>query len=269
VFSVSLWGILREVFFRCSLRCPSITYSKDTRNKKIIMKQLTITNERKLETLRHNIYFEGLEESVLKRVTEHMFLHQFKRGESIILEEDPCAGLHIMERGSAKIFRLSPQGRQYIVNILSEGATFNEVSVYGGGNNPVNVAALEVSTVWVIGVDILRQLVLSNPTYAQKIIENLAGNLRGLVNRVSEMAFYQVTHRLARLINNLPKEALSGENNTRLTQDQLAARLGSVREVIARSLRELERNGVIHIENRRIYIDDQKKLERITEGMWD
>ncbi|NQU30465.1 MAG: Crp/Fnr family transcriptional regulator [Anaerolineae bacterium] len=233
------------------------------------MKQLPISTEKKLATLRHNIYFEGLEESVLKMVTEHMFLHQFKRGESIFFEEEPCAGLHIMESGSAKIFRLSPQGRQYIVNILTEGATFNEVSVYGGGNNPVNVAALENSSVWVIGVSILRQLVLSNPAYAQKIIENLAGNLRGLVSRVSEMAFYQVTHRLARLINNLPDEALNGENNARLTQDQLAARLGSVREVIARSLRELERNGVIHTENRRIYIDDQEKLERITEGMWE
>jgi len=233
------------------------------------MKQLPISTEKKLATLRHNIYFEGLEESVLKMVTEHMFLHQFKRGESIFFEEEPCAGLHIMESGSAKIFRLSPQGRQYIVNILTEGATFNEVSVYCGGNNPVNVAALENSSVWVIGVSILRQLVLSNPAYAQKIIENLAGNLRGLVSRVSEMAFYQVTHRLARLINNLPDEALNGENNARLTQDQLAARLGSVREVIARSLRELERNGVIHTENRRIYIDDQEKLERITEGMWE
>ena len=233
------------------------------------MKQLPISTEKKLATLRHNIYFEGLEESVPKMVTEHMFLHQFKRGESIFFEEEPCAGLHIMESGSAKIFRLSPQGRQYIVNILTEGATFNEVSVYGGGNNPVNVAALENSSVWVIGVSILRQLVLSNPAYAQKIIENLAGNLRGLVSRVSEMAFYQVTHRLARLINNLPDEALNGENNARLTQDQLAARLGSVREVIARSLRELERNGVIHTENRRIYIDDQEKLERITEGMWE
>jgi len=115
----------------------------------------------------------------------------------------------------------------------------------------------------------LRQLVLSYPTYAQKILENFAGNLRGLVNRVSEMAFYQVTHRLARLINNLPEESLSGENNTRLTQDQLAAHLGSVREVIARSLKELERNGVIRVENRRIYIVDQEKLDQITEGMWE
>ncbi|MCF6277284.1 MAG: Crp/Fnr family transcriptional regulator [Anaerolineales bacterium] len=233
------------------------------------MKQLSVSIEEKLHTLRSNSYFERLDEADLTNVAGYMRLHQFVRGESIFFEGEPSAGLHIMQKGSAKIYRLSPQGRQYIVNLLSEGATFNEVSVYGGGANPVNVAALEACTVWIIEVGILRQLVLSNPDYAQKIIENLAHNLRGLVTRVSEMAFFQVTHRLARLLNDLPEEALSGENNTRLTQDQIAARLGSVREVIARSLRELERNGAIRLEHRRIYIDDQEKLKKITEGTWE
>ena len=233
------------------------------------MKLLIASTDQKLRTLRNNIYFEGLDKSALDKVAENMRLYEFKRKETIFLEEEKCAGLHILKNGSAKIYRLSPQGRQYIVSIIYEGATFNEVSVYGGGTNPVNAATLEKTAVWLINVDILRELVLSYPTYAQKVLENFAGNLRGLVNRVSEMAFYRVTHRLARLINNLPEESLSGENNNRLTQDQLAAHLGSVREVIARSLKELEHNGVIRVENRRIYIVDQEKLDQITDGMWE
>ena len=165
------------------------------------MKLLSTSTSEKLQTLRNNIYFEGLDESALDIVAENMRLYQFKRKESIFLEEEESAGLHILKSGSAKIYRLSPQGRQYIVNILYEGSTFNEVSVYGGGANPVNVETLEKTAIWVISVDVLRKLVLSYPTYAQKIIENLAGNLRGLVKRVSEMAFFQVTHRLARLLN--------------------------------------------------------------------
>lgn len=233
------------------------------------MKLLTVPTSQKLQTLRGNIYFEGLDETALKMVTNHMRLRQFARGEAIFREGETCAGLHIIKSGRAKVYRLSPQGRQYIVKLLTKGDTFNEVSVFGGGTNPVNVAALDECTVWIISVDILRQLILSYPAYAQKILENLAGNLRKLVNRVSEMAFFQVTHRLAQLINNLPEEALSGENNTRLTQNQLASRLGSVREVVARSLKDLERKGVIRVENRRIYIVDQKKLDQITEGMWE
>jgi len=133
----------------------------------------------------------------------------------------------------------------------------------------VNVATIETSTIWVIKVGVLLDLVASHPAYAQKIIDNLSNNLRNIVHRVSRMAFYQVTHRLARLLINLPEEALSGEGARRLTQEQLAARLGSVREVIARSLRELERSGAIRVENRRIYIEDREVLEKISQGTWE
>ena len=233
------------------------------------MKLIPTPTSQKLQTLRSNIYFEGLDDSALKRVAKEMQLHLFERKETIFLEEEKSAGLHILKSGSAKIYRLSPQGRQYIVKILADGDTFNEVSVFGGGENPVNAAALEECEVWVIKGEILRELTLAHPLYAQKIINNFANNLRNLVHRVSGMAFYQVTHRLARLLIKLPEDSLSGENSARLTQDQIAARLGSVREVIARSLRELERGGAIRVENRRIYIVDREKLESFSEGRWE
>ncbi len=233
------------------------------------MKPLNASTSEKLATLQNNIYFEGLENEALTQVTKEMRLYQFARKESIFLEGENCAGLHIMKSGSAKIFLLSPQGRQYIVKILYEGDTFNEVSVFGGGKNPVNTAALEKSEIWIINPETLRNLVSSSPNYANKILHNLSNNLRNLVLRVSGMAFFQVTHRLAQLLNELPTEALNGENNTRLTQDQLAARLGSVREVIARSLRALERSEVIRLENRRIYIVDREKLAQLAKGMWE
>jgi len=95
-----------------------------------------------------------------------------------------------------------------------------------------------------------------------KTIQNLAERMRHLVQMVSEMAFYQVTNRLARLIAEIPAEELSGEGSMRWTQDQLAARLGTVREVVARSLRELERSGAIDAENRKIIVKDREVLQQ-------
>lgn len=86
--------------------------------------------------------------------------------------------------------------------------------------------------------------------------------MRHLVNMVSEMAFYQVTHRLARLIGEILPEELRGESPARWTQDQLAACLGTVREVVARSLRELERSGAIDVHNQRIIIRDSEALQQ-------
>lgn len=213
----------------------------------------------KLAVLRSNEYFEGLDESLLEQVAAHMQLREFERGEALFWEGDECAGLHILQQGCVKLYRLSPQGRQYIVRILQEGETCNEVPTFDGGSNPVNTEALETSRVWVIEAGMLRELLKLHPEFSLKVLNNFAGLLRGLVKRVSEMAFFQVTHRLARLISELPPEELSGES-AHWTQEQMAARLGTVREVVARSLKELERSGAIRLDKRRIRISDPDVL---------
>jgi CRP/FNR family transcriptional regulator len=222
------------------------------------MKLIDTSPAQRIDTLRGNLYFTDLPEPMLKELAVHMALREYPRGDVLFWEADPCDGLHIIETGSAKIYRLSPQGRQYIVRILQEGDTFAEVPAFDGGVNPVNVEALETCRVWVIESEKLRALVAEYPLFAQKVLVNFGEMLRGLVRMVSEMAFYQVTHRLARLISELPP----GEPRPHWTQEQLAARLGTVREVVARSLKELERSGAIRIEDRRIYIADDDVLRQ-------
>jgi CRP/FNR family transcriptional regulator len=222
------------------------------------MKLIDVTQPAKLKTLRSNPYFDDLPDQVLKNIAAHTQLREYERGDILFWEDDPCAGLHIIEHGSVKLFRISPQGRQYIISVLTEGATCNEVPAFDGGTNPVNVEALETSRVWVTDSEMLRGLVISNPEFALKILNKFGQNLRNLVRKVSEMAFYQVTNRLARLITELPTEEL----HPHWTQEQLAARLGTVREVVARSLKELEKSGAIRIEDRRIQIADHAVLEQ-------
>jgi CRP-like cAMP-binding protein len=225
------------------------------------MKPLEANLKVKFNTLHRNPYFDDLPEELLNLIAGHMQLRGFERGEMLFWEGDPCAGLHIIEAGSVKLFRISPQGRQYIVRVLQEGDTCNEVPAFDGGTNPVNVATLEKSKVWVIDDTALRTLVKAQPDFALKVLSNFGKNMRGLVRMVSEMAFYQVTNRLARLISELPAE----EAPPHWTQEQLAARLGTVREVVARSLKELERSGAIRMEDRRIHIADQDALSQWTQ----
>ena len=223
------------------------------------MRHVEIDLAGKVRTLQDNSYFEGLPEDLLKRIAEQMHLREFERGAVLFWEGDPCSGLHIIEQGSVKLYRLSPQGRQYIVRVLQEGDTCNEVPTFDGGTNPVNVEALEHTRVWVIDAPMLKQLVETQPEFALKVLSNFAHNLRNLVRMVSEMAFYQVTSRLARLIDETEGSKRGGPH---WTQEQLAARLGTVREVVARSLKELERSGAIRMEERRIHIADAEALKQ-------
>jgi CRP/FNR family transcriptional regulator len=147
------------------------------------------------------------------------------------------------------------RGRELIINVFEEGATFNEVPVFDRAVNPMSVAALEDSDVWGIDVETIHQILNGHPEMSRAVIKNLADNLRMLVGKVEQLSFIQVTNRLALLINQLPEEQLSGESSMRIPQDQLAAR----------SLRELERSGAILVERRTIKITDQYALDEWTE----
>jgi CRP-like cAMP-binding protein len=124
---------------------------------------------------------------------------------------------------------------------------------------------MEDSEVWLIEKAILQQMARQSAELAQAVITNLTRNLRTLVRLVEEVSFYQVTNRLARLLVQLPEEQLSGTKTQRLTQDIMAARLGTVREVVARSLRDLDRCGAIRVRRGRIYILDMTLLNELAQ----
>lgn len=224
------------------------------------MKLIEVSNFKKTKTLSKNPYFDELKDDILKDIAAHTQLREYERGDVLFWEGDKCGGLHIVESGSVKLYRISPQGRQYIIAVLTEGATCNEVPAFDGGNNPVNVEALETTLVWVVDAKILLELVRSNPDFALKVLGKFGQNLRNLVGKVSEMAFYQVTNRLARLIMEMPEEP-----RPPWTQEQLAARLGTVREVVSRSLKELEKSGAIRMEDRRIFVADNDIMQQWTQ----
>ena len=211
------------------------------------MQRLPSKFSERIATLRSCRYFDGIHDEILSQLAEDVYLYRYEPGENVFWEGGTCSGLHIIRSGSVKLFKMSPSGRQLVVKIFNQGESFNEVPVFDGGENPINVAAIAQSDIWVVACESIRNAIDEYPEMARAIILNLSTNLRMLVGLVEELSFYQVTNRLARLISQMPKEQLAGKGDQRLTQDEMAARLGSVREVVARSIRELERSGAIKI----------------------
>jgi CRP/FNR family transcriptional regulator len=230
------------------------------------LENLFASLELKIEAVRSCRYFATLSDEILEEIASGVSLVRYQRGEVILWQDEPCSGLYILKQGSVKLFKLSPQGRELILRVFEEGTTFNEVPVFDGGLNPIHVAALEDCEIWVVAPSVIREAMFKHPELSKALVLNLCQNLRQLVGMIEELSFYQVTHRLARLIAQIPREQLSGTNANRLTQDQLAARLGTVREVVARSLRELERSGAIRVSHRQIRIIDEAILQQWIQG---
>lgn len=224
------------------------------------MRRLTSALDFRIRALQDNRYLSGLDEDILVYLAEKTRLLAYDVDEIIIHEGQACPGLAIIESGRVKIYKGSPTGREMIFSILEDGDSFNEVPVFDTKVNPANVAAVLSTRIWLISADALRKVIAEEPNACQQIIINLSHNLRMLVDKVADLSFYTVTARLARLLRDLPEAQLAGSGSSRLTQDDLAARIGTVREVVARSLKELEKVGAINIHRGKITIVNLEKL---------
>jgi len=231
------------------------------------MSPLTCTD---LDLLRRVPYFTPLPEEVLAALAAVAVQRAYGRGQIIFLEGDPCAGLHIVAAGEVKVFKLSPQGREQTLHRFRAGDTFNDVAVLDGGPNPASAAALTDAALCIISRPDIRRLAERHPPLAWALIESIAGRTRHLVAMVEDLSLRSVKARLARL---LLTEAARAENlgdidrSQMVTQAEMAARLGTVREMIGRALRDLADAGLIEFDRHRIVIVDRAGLVAVAEGM--
>jgi CRP/FNR family transcriptional regulator len=207
-------------------------------------------------------YFQTLDDDGLRSAAQAVVVRHYSAGEIVFIEGNPGRGLHLVVAGLCKIYHLSPEGREHILHLLEPGDFCNEVSAVDGGPNPANLAAVEDSTVWVITKDALDNLRRQYPTLNEVIIHHLAQHCRHLVKRIYTVSFLSVTGRMAA---NMLRE---GDNGTvldrhRWTQDEIAAHLGTVREMVVRSFRELEQAELIAFDRHQIKILDRAGLEKL------
>jgi len=216
-----------------------------------------------LDLLRRVPYFAGLSDEVLAALARAAGTRRYGRGQIIFLEGDPCAGLFIVGSGEVKVFKLSAQGREQILQQLGPGGTFNEVAVLDGGPNPASVAATADAELYYIARAEIRRLARSYPDLAWALIESMARRTRHLVGMVEDLALRSVKARLARLL--LAEAARASDRgeidrSRMVSQAEMAARLGTVREMVGRALRDLADDGLIEFDRHRIVVANRDGL---------
>jgi CRP/FNR family cyclic AMP-dependent transcriptional regulator len=208
-------------------------------------------------------YFSALSDREFEQVKKEAVEEFFAKGEILFLEGDPCRGLYLVKSGRIRVFKSSPEGREQVLFLAGPGDSFNDVPVFDGGPNPASASALEPSTVYLVPKAALLSLIADCPP-AQAIIGLFASRLRHLTGIVEDLSFRSVFKRMARLLLDLAVIEGGTKPIPRLTQDEMAARVGSVRDVIGRVLKALEKTGSIKMEGQRIYVIDPKKLKEMT-----
>ena len=203
-------------------------------------------------------FFTGLDEQTYTELLAVSRIRHYAKGEPLFLEGEPSKGLFLMQTGVVKIYKLSESGREQILTLQRPGDSVAELPLFDGGTYPASAAAMEDATVLFIPATTFHALLERHPKLSHAIIVALAQRMRKLVALVEDLSLRQVRQRLVRLL----LDEAQGKRQFQLTftNEELAARLGSVRDVISRTLSGLQTDGLLRLEGRRVELLDPRGL---------
>jgi CRP-like cAMP-binding protein len=217
--------------------------------------------------LRKTPLFASLTEQEMHTLATRVSKKHFQRGELLFGEGDACAGLFLVATGKIRIFKLSPAGREQVLAVEGPGSSFAELPVFDGGNYPASASAMEDAEVLFISRKDFQNFCREHPEVALKVIAVVGSRLRRLVGIIEDLSFTTVRHRLIALILRLTqasgttsKEGVCVELTK--THQDLAAELGTVRELVSRNLSRLHAEGYLEVDGRRIIVKDLAGLKR-------
>jgi len=216
-----------------------------------------------MELLNASPYFSELSAGELDSVKSFVFEKTAERGEVISFEGEPAQKLFFVISGAVKVFKTSAEGKEQILNIVRPGESFNDVPIFDDGPNPAGAQAMGPVTLYGIRKTDLKVILEDHPHISLNIIKVLAAQVRQLMALVENLSFRNVISRVARIL--LEHAGDKTDHKPRLTQQEMAAMAGTVREVVSRSLRTMEEEGALRIDRHRIVIKDEKALKELAE----
>lgn len=216
-----------------------------------------------IQTLRQLPFLAGLGDDALLKIMPYVHERTFSPGQMIVSEGEPCQAVYFVVRGVVRVHRLSLEGREHVLAYLGPGEFFNLVPVLDAGPNPATVDALTEATLYTLSCERFRRIVREHHEAALPIMERLAAKVRHLSDMVEGLALHTVRTRLARF---LLAQAEGLQPSHHWTQEEIAANIGTVREMVGRTLRAFAAAGWIRRERGRIVVVDRAGLEREAMG---
>lgn len=184
----------------------------------------------------------------------------------LFFEGDPAIGFFVLLSGRVRIYKASPDGKEFTLHQITPGQMFAEAAIFRGNTYPANCMAMEDSEVIFVPKEQFIQLISKFPNISLKIIGSLARWLREFAVKLEDLSLKEVPSRLASFILRHQQKFRSSSFELDTTKSELASQLGTISETLSRSLKKLKDLGVIDVDGKRITILDQVRLESIAEG---
>ena len=210
--------------------------------------------------------FSELADDQLEEINRNFIPQTFKKDNMILIEEEVGSSMFIIISGRVKISRLSDDGREVILSILSEGDFFGEMSILDGQARSATVVAIDDADLLVIRRDDFLKMLKQYPQIAINLLKELAMRLRRADAQIKSLSLQDAAGKVASTILRLADDAgkikhgMVEISELPLQQD-LANMSGTSRETISRVIKSLCQEGYLKKEGGKLVILDYNKFK--------
>ncbi len=225
----------------------------------------------KQKVLRTIYLFSGIADRDLEALVQMAVSRAFPRQGMIFGEGRDAQGFYVLVTGLVKLVKTSPDGKEYILRLVSPGETFGEAAVFGEVPYPAAAVALEdCATLFFPKAPFLRYLAES-PALARNMLATLSRLMYHLTRQLEDLSLKEVSARLARFLLERCREShgsiaagLSFELPT--TKTHLAAYLGTISETLSRTLARFKSLELIEMDKGKITVRSPGALQEMARG---
>ena len=196
-----------------------------------------------------------LKPDTLNAIAATGVIRTFPRNTILINEGDVGDSLFIVLSGRVKVFASNEQGREFVIDFHGPGEYVGEMSL-DGARRSASVITVEPTTCAVVNRAQFREFILAHPDFGMHLIERLIHRVRVTTSNLKSLALSDVYGRMVRLLNALAVAQPDGRHIVpeKLTQQDIADRVGASRDMIGKLMKDLVAGGYLHVEDRTITI---------------
>ena len=198
--------------------------------------------------------FEPLHDEVLRNIATSGVVRTFARNTVLINEGDVGDALYVILSGRVKVYSSNEAGREFVIDFHGAGEYVGEMTLDGEPRS-ASVMTVEPTTCAVVNRAQFRDFILAHPDFAMHLIDRLIHRLRVTTGNLKSLALSDVYGRLVRLLNTLAQD-VDGKSIVpeKLTQQDIADRVGASRDMIGKLMKDLVAGGYLAVEDRTIAI---------------
>jgi CRP/FNR family transcriptional regulator len=225
-----------------------------------------------IEPLKRCPLFAGLKEVDLKKIKAVASLKRVGKKQILFSDGEEARGFYVILSGKVKLFKISPEGKEQILHVVSPPEAFAEAALFLEGNYPAFAETLTDSQLLFFPKRDFIQLIERNPQLSINMIVSLSHFLRKFASLIEELSLKEVSSRVAKYLIDLSlKSAKEGrspkEIDLDLSKSQLASKLGTISETLSRSLAKMKAKKIIEVKKNRILVLNREALEAAASGL--